>query len=74
MILQLNPSIPVRVVKSDDFPNGTGECVGWIDYGPEHDLLWMVIFDETGESWQVPNHLVRGIKNVSIGRNLRGKR
>jgi hypothetical protein len=64
---QLNPSIPVSVEHK-----GTGECIGWIDYGPEHDLLWGVAFDSTGEVWWVPNPMVRFIKNYSLHRNLDG--
>jgi hypothetical protein len=64
-MLQLNPSIPVKVLDKGD-----GECVGWFDYGKEDDLLWLVILDNTGEAWLVPNKNIRGIKNFSIGRNL----
>lgn len=66
MILQLNPSLPVEVVGK-----GQGECVGWIDYSKEDDLLWIVAMDKTGEVWSVPNRDIRFIKNYSIGRNLK---
>jgi hypothetical protein len=26
-----------------------------IDYSQEHDLLWVVFLDETGECWTLPN-------------------
>jgi len=45
MMLQLNPSIPVYIVNKDV----TGECIGWIDYSKEDDLLWIVALDNTGE-------------------------
>lgn len=64
MIVQLNPSIPVYV-KSKDV---TGECVGWIDYSKEDDLLWIVALDSTGEVWIEPNNNIRLLKNYSIGR------
>lgn len=64
MMLQLNPSIPVYV-KSKDV---TGECVGWIDYSKEDDLLWVVALDSTGEVWIEPNNNIRLLKNYSIGR------
>ncbi len=69
MILQLSPSIPVSVTGTDLFPNGSGECVGWIDYSKEDDLIWIVFMDSTGESWLVPNKYIRAIRNISIGRN-----
>ena len=64
MMIQLNPSIPVLVVSKDV----TGECVGWIDYSKEDDLLWIVALDTTGEVWIEPNNNIRLIKNYSIGR------
>lgn len=64
MIVQLNPSIPVYVVNKDV----TGECVGWIDYSKEDDLLWIVALDSTGEVWIEPNNNIRLLKNYSIGR------
>lgn len=37
-----------------------------IDYGPEHDLLWVVIDDSTGEIWTWNNSEVRGVPNRSL--------
>lgn len=68
MITPLNPSIPVEVVEM-----GTGECIGWIDYGPEFDLIWITALDSNGEVWSVPNKDIRFIKNYSLGRNFRPK-
>jgi hypothetical protein len=64
-MLQLNPSLPVHVVD-----RGSGEAVGWIDYGKEDDLIWIVAIDATGEVWLAPNNKIRFMKNYSIGRNL----
>jgi hypothetical protein len=64
-MLQLNPSIPVEVTGK-----GTGEAVGWFDYGKEDDLMWLVALDSTGEAWLVPNRDIRFIKNYSIGRTF----
>lgn len=64
MLTQLNPSIPLNT------PKGTAECWAIIDYGPEHDLLWVCCIDTTGEIWTVSNKEVRGCKNVSLGRKL----
>ena len=68
MMIQLNPSIPVYV-KSRDV---TGECIGWIDYSKEDDLLWIVALDSTGEVWIEPNNNIRLLKNYSIGRTCDG--
>lgn len=63
MMIQLNPSIPVEVLQK-----GVGEAVGWIDYGKEDHLIWIVALDKTGEVWLAPNHQIRFIKNYSIDR------
>lgn len=61
-ITQLNPSIPV------DTPKGKGEAVLIVDYGPEHNLLWVVFLDSGGECWTFDNTLIRGCINESVGR------
>jgi hypothetical protein len=61
---QLNPCIPLNTEK------GMGEAIAVIDYSQKHDLVWVVILDDTGEIWCIPNNKVRGIKNYTIGRNL----
>lgn len=67
MILQLNPPLPVRITD-----RGTGLAHILIDYGPEHDLLWVTVLDQTGEIWAAPNPSVRGLPNWSLSadRNL----
>ena len=62
-MLQLNPPIPVNT------PYGKGWAHVLIDYSQEHDLLWVVFLDETGECWTLPNRDVRIQKNLSLGRN-----
>lgn len=62
MIKQLNPPIPLRTPK--------GEGLAWmtIDYGAEHNLMWVVALDETGEIWTFSNPEVRATKNITMGR------
>lgn len=59
---QLNPQIPLMTEK------GSGQAVAVIDYSEEHDLIWVVILDENGEIWAVPNGKVRGITNYTMQR------
>jgi hypothetical protein len=68
-LTQLNPSIPLFIPER----NAGGEAIAVIDYGVEHDLMWVVIMDDTAEVWAVPNGKVRGFKNWSVGRTLEGK-
>lgn len=61
-MLQLNPPIPVYT------PKGKGWAHVLIDYSQEHDLLWVVFLDETGECWTLPNRDIRIQSNRSLGR------
>lgn len=61
-MLQLDPQIPLITDK------GPGQAILVIDYSEESDLMFVVILDDTGEIWTVPNHKVRGFANYSIGR------
>lgn len=62
MILQLNPSIPVMT------PKGEGLAQLVIDYGPEHDLIWVVFLNENRECWSYKNSQIRAVKNVTFER------
>ncbi|MFM5893705.1 MAG: hypothetical protein ACKOQM_04645 [Novosphingobium sp.] len=64
MFTQLDPTIPVHVLGKGD-----GYAIGMIDYGQEHNLIWVTAIVETGELWCAPNHKVRLGKNWTMGRN-----
>ncbi len=61
-MLQLNPPIPVWTAK------GPGFAYGWLDYSQDHDTLWKVCINSTGEFWDLPQSEVRGIENKSMKR------
>lgn len=61
---QLATPLPVQVIGK-----GKGLCFAVIDYGPEHNLLWVTALDEGGEIWCAPNPLVRMQGNWSLGRS-----
>jgi hypothetical protein len=63
-ILQLNPPIPLNT------PKGPGLAWLVIDYGAEHNLMWTVAIDETGEIWTFSNPEVRAQKNITLGRKV----
>lgn len=65
-MLQLDPSIPVVVIKDDK--TCSGEAIAWLDYGKEEDLLWLVALDKGGECWIVNNKYVRLHENYTLGR------
>ena len=64
MFTQLNPTIPVHVLGKGD-----GYAIGMIDYGQEHNLIWVTALDDSGELWCAPNHKVRLGKNWTMGRS-----
>lgn len=59
---QLNPQIPLITER------GNGQAIAVIDYSEEHHLMWVIILDDNGEIWTVPNDKVRGFPNYTIGR------
>jgi hypothetical protein len=61
-MFQLNPFIPVVT------PDGKGEAMGWIDYGKDDDLLWIVFLQKNGECWIYPNPQIRACPNATAGR------
>ena len=67
MFTQLNPPLPVHVVD-----RGPGWAMAVIDYGQEHDLVWVIAMDDGGEIWCVPNPQVRMRANWTLGRSKAG--
>lgn len=57
----MNPPLPMSC------PKGKGLAQLVIDYGPEHDLLW-VIFLKNGECWTYKNNLVHADSNETYSR------
>lgn len=64
MFTQLNPTIPLHVLGKGD-----GYAIGMIDYGQEHNLIWVTAIDTTGEIWCAPNQKVRLGRNWTMGRS-----
>lgn len=62
MTLQLDPPLPLVT------PRGTGWAHFVIDYGQEHDLLWVVFLDSGGACWTFGNRDVRMVENITMGR------
>lgn len=62
MLTQLNPPLPMTT------PKGAGLCHFCIDYGPEHNLIWVVGLRSNGEIWCFENSHVRLEQNYTFGR------
>ena len=62
MMLQLNPPIPLDTAKGKGFAHMV------VDYSQEHDLLWVVFLDDSGECWMFRNGEVRIQRNFTLGR------
>ncbi|MDQ2877849.1 MAG: hypothetical protein M3R41_02060 [Pseudomonadota bacterium] len=67
MFQQLEPPIPVHVLDKGD-----GFAIAVIDYGQEHNLIWVTAIDDTGEIWCAPNPRVRMQGNWTMGRKKAG--
>lgn len=61
---QLNPPLPLTVIGKGD-----GFAIGMIDYGQEHNLIWVTGITATGEIWCAPNPTVRLQPNWTMGRD-----
>jgi len=62
MFTQLNPQLPIHVLGKGD-----GYAIGLIDYGQEHNLIWVTAL-ANGEIWCAPNPEVRLGRNWTMGR------
>ena len=62
MITRIDPPIPVTT------PKGKAMAIAWLDYGMEHDLMWVCFQDDTGECWTWENADIRARVNITIGR------
>jgi hypothetical protein len=65
MIHQLNPTIPLIT------PKGKGFAHLVLDYSQEHDLMWVVFLNSSGECWTFGNKDVKIDDNVSFGRTTK---
>lgn len=62
MHMQLDPMLPMTT------PKGPGYAFILIDYSQEHDVVWGVADDATGEIWFWRNQCVRFRDNITMGR------
>jgi hypothetical protein len=60
---QLDPPIPLHVIDKGD-----GYALAVIDYGQEHNLIWVTAINDSGEIWCAPNPCVRMQPNWTMGR------
>ena len=63
MFTQPTPPLPLHVLGKGD-----GMAIGMIDYGPEHNLIWVTAIDASGQVWCAPNPTVRFQQNWTLGR------
>lgn len=60
MILPLNPPIPVET------PEGSGQALYLIEYGPEYDLYWITVLESSRECITFNNRDIRARISVSL--------
>lgn len=69
MITQLNPQLSVVVLKDGKWIKGYAFAI--LDYSQDHDLMFIIALDDTGEIWIVPNDEVRMENNWSLKRRIK---
>lgn len=62
MITRIDPPLPITT------PKGKAMAHFLIDYGIEHDLIWVCFQKETKECWSWRNKDIRADDNLTIGR------
>jgi hypothetical protein len=62
----LDPPLPLTVRGK-----GNRYAIGVIDYGQEHNLIWVTALDGSGEIWCAPNPMGRFPSNSTMGRGIR---
>lgn len=66
MMLQLDPPMPVIINTAGGPLNAFAHVL--LDYGFEHDLMWVCFMDDPRECWTVSNRHVRAQTNLTAGR------
>lgn len=61
--MQFNPSLALET--ADGQP---GYVHAMLDYGPEHDTLFLFMNSVTRQIWWLPNSRLRVADNISLGR------
>lgn len=61
-MIRIDPPLPLET------PKGKGLAYFVIDYGIDHDLLWVVFLNENRECWTFKNSEIKIVENFSIGR------
>lgn len=67
---QLNPPLSRVVIGGPGWAGPTGRGVAnlLIEGHRDDDLIWVIDFDKTGQTWCVPNRYVRAPSNITYGR------
>lgn len=71
-IKRLNPPIPVFILEGRGWPTGSALAHAWVDPTGDHQTIWRVCLDINGQWWDVPGKWVRGVHNITQGRNKDG--
>jgi hypothetical protein len=69
-MLQLSPPLVRVVVGGVGWEGPTGKGIANL-VEPGHlddDIIWIIDFDENGQTWCVPNRYVRAPTNITAGR------
>lgn len=63
MIIRIDPPLPLET------PKGKAMAHFLIDYGFEHDLVWVCFIDDTRQCWSYTNSNILIQKNITADRD-----
>lgn len=69
-MIRLDPPLPVLLRRGTAWAKGMAHVL--IDYGYEHDLMFVCFVDDTRECWTVRTQDIRSQDNISAGRHPKG--
>lgn len=58
---RIDPPLPLET------PKGLAMAYFLLDYGIDHDLLWVCFINSTRECWTFANPQIRAVSNLSLG-------
>lgn len=71
---RIDPPMPVMAQTGKGAEPAPAMAHAWIDYGLDHDLIWLVAFDGSRQFWCIRNQGVRAVDNITAGRPPAGGR
>jgi hypothetical protein len=66
-MIRIDPPLPVLIRRAGGWTKAQAHFL--IDYGFEHDLMFVTFVDDSRECWTVSTKDIRSQDNISVGRH-----